>query len=216
MYLNWEKYRGKSCRLKGWDYSTDGVYFITICTKDRQCYFGNVYNYKMNLSVIGLLVEYFWRLIPVYFPSVYLEEFIVMPNHIHGLLVIKKNNVVTSINLKTLDKREEEHKIQKGGVTGEKNPMLNSYSISRVLNWYKGRCTYEIRLMQQEVYFEWQKKFYDQIIFDQIIFKKKVNYIRENPLKWEFDCNNPKNIDLEDDLSQTIQGLCNVKKNFKL
>lgn len=87
MSLYKNKYRIESSRLKKWDYSAPGHYFITICTKDRKCLFGNVTRGKMILSEMGKIAEQYWREIPDHFNHVKLDEFVVMPNHIHGIII---------------------------------------------------------------------------------------------------------------------------------
>ena len=87
------KYRIDSCRLKNWDYGNNGAYFITICTKNRAHFFGNIFNKKMYLNKIGYIAARFWLEIPKHFPFVELGNYVVMPNHIHGILIINKNNV---------------------------------------------------------------------------------------------------------------------------
>ena len=88
------KYRIRSTRLQNWDYSSNGNYFITICTKNRHHYFGKIIDGKMQLSDIGIIAERYWNEIPNHFSCVILDEFIIMPNHIHGILVIEKNNAI--------------------------------------------------------------------------------------------------------------------------
>ena len=82
------KYRIKSTRLSGWDYSVDGYYFVTICTKDCVEYFGEIKNEIMGLFNIGCIATKYWNEIPDHFNNVKLDEFIIMPNHVHGILVI--------------------------------------------------------------------------------------------------------------------------------
>ena len=89
-YLN--KYRISSTRLSTWDYSCNGAYFITICTVNRQHYFGEIINAEMHLSEIGELANQFWLAIPDHSPFVLLDAFVVMPNHMHGIIVIDKPN----------------------------------------------------------------------------------------------------------------------------
>ena len=86
------KYRIETTRLKNWDYGWNGAYFITICTKNRIHYFGEIKNQKMQLSGIGKMAEKYWHEIPAHFPFVKLDAFIVMPNHIHGIIIIDKTN----------------------------------------------------------------------------------------------------------------------------
>jgi REP element-mobilizing transposase RayT len=85
-----EKFRGKyriaSTRLTSWDYSNYGYYFVTICTKNFVCYFGKVKNGKVHLSIIGEIAHEYWLQIPAHFDFVKLGEFIIMPNHLHGIL----------------------------------------------------------------------------------------------------------------------------------
>lgn len=87
------KYRIPSARAAWWDYSRNGVYFITICTRDREHFLGECVDGKMTLSTVGAIVQGFWYEIPKHFPFVWLGEFVVMPNHIHGILVLDKTDM---------------------------------------------------------------------------------------------------------------------------
>jgi REP element-mobilizing transposase RayT len=84
------KYRIPSARLQNWDYGWNAAYFITICTQNRECYSGKIIGEKMFLSEIGTVVQQYWNEIPTHFPFVELGEFVVMPNHVHGIIVINK------------------------------------------------------------------------------------------------------------------------------
>ena len=86
------KYRIPSARLQNWDYGWNAAYFVTICTQDRKHYFGEIINGKMRLSKIGESAEKCWIEIPKHFPFVKLDEFVLMPNHIHGIIEIAKLN----------------------------------------------------------------------------------------------------------------------------
>jgi REP element-mobilizing transposase RayT len=85
------KYRIESSRLKDYDYSKPGGYFITTVTKNRKCYFGNVINDKMVLNEFGNIVNNYWKEIPKHFPYVAIDEYSVMPNHVHGILILDDN-----------------------------------------------------------------------------------------------------------------------------
>ncbi len=89
------KYRIPSARLANWDYANDGAYFITICTANRQHFFGECIDGKMKLTTAGIIVQGLWYDIPNHSPTVELGEFVVMPNHIHGILILDKSNVET-------------------------------------------------------------------------------------------------------------------------
>ncbi len=96
------KYRIESARLKNWDYSSNGAYYITICVKDRECVFGNTSNGKIILSDIGKTAENCWCEIPRHFPFVNLDEYVIMPNHIHGIIIIEKP-MICNVSIKPVD-----------------------------------------------------------------------------------------------------------------
>ena len=85
-----DKYRIPSARLPNWDYGWNAMYFVTICTVHRECYFGNITDGKMGLSEIGEIAHRYWHEIPNHFPFVELGEFVIMPNHVHGIIIIDK------------------------------------------------------------------------------------------------------------------------------
>ena len=178
------KYRIQSARLQNWDYGSNGAYFITICTQNREHFFGdivvnnssNTIVKSMQLNEIGLLAEKYWMEIPKQFPYVELGNFVVMPNHTHGILII---NHRSAIGLMDIPKTEI-----KGGFARTKNPMIND-NISRILRWYKGRCSFEIRKIHAD--FNWQSRFHDHIIRNSKSFETIQNYIVNNPKNWEKD-----------------------------
>jgi putative transposase len=189
------KYRVPSARLKNWDYGTNGAYFITICTKEMKYFFGKVVDKEMDLNAVGALAEKYWIEIEKQFPYVELGNFQIMPNHMHGILIIDKSvgSVETRFIASNLDDEitddtrfiapvQPEKTI--GGFAGENNPML-AENISRIIRWYKGRCTFEMRKVNQN--FEWHSRFHDHIIRNSESFEKIQNYIEGNPLKWEED-----------------------------
>lgn len=85
------KYRIKSTRLQNWDYGGNGLYYVTICTHDRIHFFGEILNGEMQLSQIGEMAHKYWHEIPSHFPFVKLDAFVVMPDHIHGIIIIDKS-----------------------------------------------------------------------------------------------------------------------------
>ena len=121
----------KHIRLKGWSYSSEGTYFITICCKDRHHYFGSVNNDQMVKSEIGMISSNFWSAIPDHFPHVKLGDFIVMPNHIHGILMLDYS-LVESRNGVILHTTPQDRN-QKTNQFGR--PVRNSVSV--IINQYK-------------------------------------------------------------------------------
>jgi hypothetical protein len=95
------KYRIPSARAQWWDYSANAAYFVTICTANKEHFFGEIANGEMQLSETGKMAHDFWSEIPNHFPFVILGEFVVMPNHVHGIVIIDKpiitdNPIVTA------------------------------------------------------------------------------------------------------------------------
>ncbi|WP_417430670.1 transposase [Halpernia sp.] len=176
------KYRISSARLQSWDYSANGAYFITICTANRENYFGKILNGEMYHNESGLIAKKLWLEIPEHFPFIELGNFIIMPNHTHGILIINNPFVETRFIASLNNNDEPPHKI--GGITGNKNPMLHQ-NISTIIRWYKGRCKFEINKISKG--FDWQSRFHDHIIKNSKSFENIQNYIENNPANWDDD-----------------------------
>lgn len=181
------KYRIESARLRDWDYGWNGSYFLTICTRNRQYFFGDVIHGEMKLSAIGELANKHMIEIPDPYGYAKLDEFIVMPNHVHVILVIDKpadgncGVVADGICRDVINRASTNTAVRQGGVTGDKNPMLHD-NISHLINWYKGRVTFESHKIDLD--FGWQDRFYDHIIRNESEYQRIRNYIKDNPLKW--------------------------------
>ncbi len=194
------KYRIPSARLRNWDYASNGAYFITICTKNREHYFGEIPETEMLLNEMGKLAEQYWMEIPKHFPFVELGNFVIMPNHVHGILMIDKPDDHPILRTTPVETRliaslpVEQPAIQTGGITGNKNPMFHD-SISRIIRWYKGRCTFEIHQIHAD--FEWQARFHDHIIRNAESFERIHNYIASNPANWNTDKFNIKKMNIQ-------------------
>jgi putative transposase len=175
--------------MPGWDYGRNGIYYITICTSGRKCYFGDIVDKMVRLSNSGMLADRYWLEIPDYFHYVKPDQYIIMPNHIHGILEIYKYKRDAIHRVSTVDNHQDRNK-EKGGITGTNNPMLYD-NLSRVIRWYKGRVTHEIRKYRKDFY--WQSGFYDSIIRDANALKNIRIYIKNNPGNWTRDDINPEN-----------------------
>ena len=180
------KYRVDSTRLPAWNYATNGGYFITICTEGKKCFFGEVVGGEMQLSPIGKVAQKLWCEIPQHFPNCHIDVFCIMPNHIHGILLIKQiQNLEEDAQNLEEDAMNRVSTRRRGGVTGVFNPMLSKNSISKIVRWYKGRCKFEINQIYQG--FGWQERFYDEIIRNEFALDKIQQYIINNPINWEGD-----------------------------
>lgn len=184
------KYRIASARLQNWDYGSNGSYFITICTQNREHFFGDIADGIMHLNEIGRLAEKFWLEIPDHFPFIELGNFVVMPNHTHGILIINKGVKKDIMDTRLIaypqyhSTENQNPTKQPGGFAGNKNPMFHE-NISRIIRWYKGRCSFEIRKIHAD--FAWQSLFHDHIIRDAQSFERIQTYIENNPKNWGKD-----------------------------
>lgn len=181
------KYRIESVRLPGYDYGRNGAYFITICTANRQCFFGDITEGQMMLNPMGQWADQLWTHIPDQFPFVKLGRHIVMPNHVHGILIIDKPGTGIgrdAINRVSTSRNNEPFPQKNGGFAGDKNPMFHQ-NVARIIRWYKGRCTYEIRKIHAD--FAWQSRYHDHIIRNERSYQNISNYIIQNPRNWATD-----------------------------
>jgi len=175
------KYRITSVRAQWWDYGWNGAYFITICTQNREHFFGEIINKVMQLSAMGQIAHSRWYEIPSHFPSVELGDFVVMLNHIHGILILDKPHNSDADANDTVETRLIASLQGPGGFAGNKNPMFHN-NISRIIRWYKGRCSFEIRKIHAD--FAWQPRFYDHVIRNYTAYQRISNYIVNNPINW--------------------------------
>ena len=156
------KYRIPSARLDCWDYGADAIYFVTICTNDRAHSFGEIQYDTMQLNAAGMIAQQCWLDIPKHFPYVILDDHVVMPNHVHGILTIDNK----------LEMRDDDRKWKPG-------------TLGVIINQYKRIVTINARKTDPD--FEWQTRFHDHIIRNQQSFQSIQEYIQENPLRWVDD-----------------------------
>ncbi|MBO1048762.1 MAG: transposase [Dolichospermum sp. DEX182a] len=182
MSYNPQIHHRRSIRLKDYDYTQEGAYFITICTKNKQCIFGDIKQGEMQLNLLGTIARDYWQEIPQHFPHIKLDIFVIMPNHIHGILwIIEK--------IKTTNQQRNFGEMILG-------------SIPCVIRSYKSAVTKKINQIchQKGISSVWQKNFYEHIHQDEKSLEIIRNYIINNPLNWENDPDNLGEIYYEDTL----------------
>ena len=163
----------KSIRLKHYDYSQEGYYYVTICTKNMERWFGDVVNGKMKLSAVGEIVKKCWMEIPQHFDNAFLDVFVVMPNHFHGIVVIEN----------------ERNAPCRGGVTP---PLLQRRTLGQIIAYFKYHSTRIINQIRNTPGIPlWHRNYYEHIIRNEKELYYKRKYIMNNPIKWEIDGNNP-------------------------
>ncbi|MCF7836435.1 transposase [Candidatus Gracilibacteria bacterium] len=170
----------KRTRLAFFDYATGGAYFVTICTENREHFFGEIHDDKMILNDCGKIVVKCWQEIPTHFPDTKLDEFVVMPNHIHGIVRIGNsiNGVENAVNLENADVGN-----------GHARSSSKKSNLSAILGSFKSAASKEIH-QKIRMDFAWQKSFHDHIIRDDEELNLIREYISSNPENWAKDKNN--------------------------
>jgi len=182
------KYKLKSSRLQNWDYSTPGIYFITICTLNKNNFFGKIINNQIELSKMGNIVKS--ELLKTFEirKNIRLHQYIIMPNHVHLLIEIKIQNIQFN---KCRDVARYVSTYNQSHVSTEENNKVFSKispkpnSISSIIRSFKSAVTHQIN--PKTIFFAWQPRYHDIIIKDKQEFIKIKNYIINNPAYWQKD-----------------------------
>ena len=161
----------RSIRLEGYDYSQEGMYFVTICTVNKNCIFGNITDGEMVLNEMGTIVYNEWLQTPVIRKSIDLDVFVVMPNHIHGIIILRSGVCNEGV--------------YKEGVC---NTPLQSPTIGSIVRGYKSSVTGKINALNKtRGVVVWQKNYWEHIIRDLQTYTTISEYIINNPINWSTD-----------------------------
>jgi putative transposase len=179
MTYNSSVHHRKSIRLNRYDYSRNGLYFITICTHDRECFFGEIINQKMILNDAGKIADECWVKIPEHFPNAVLHEHVVMPNHVHGIIELVNDNTTRMVGVQDF---EPLHPLQRQN----KYQKIIPRSIGSIIRGYKIGVTRFFR-DNTDVHIVWQRNFYEHIIRNEQSYFKISEYISDNPARWKDD-----------------------------
>ncbi len=201
MGYNPKKHHRKSIRLEGYDYSSTGAYFITICVKNRECLLGEIRNRKMILNDFGKIIAYHWKNIPTHFKNAKLDEFVIMPNHFHGILwlVGGKDTATYSEGAKHSFKNPENKStiIERNASplhtakTPDRPNGTKPGSISAIIQNFSSVTTRKInRIRKTPGEKLWQRNYYDRIIRNENELFNIRRYILNNVLKWDLDSAN--------------------------
>jgi REP element-mobilizing transposase RayT len=199
-----DRHHRQSIRLKGYDYSQNGAYFVTICTKERVCFFGNIVNNDIGNTLcipteMGKIAQECWYDIPNHYPSVLLDAFILMPNHIHGILFLgqkgeigghDRNGGVQNRNEGVQDIEPlRVNKFQKI-IPGSIGAIIRGYKIG-VTKWARNHpvgAQYFVPPLQKVPPLQiWQRNYYEHIIRDEKSCNNIRKYIANNPMNWKKD-----------------------------
>ncbi|WP_330204481.1 transposase [Cyanobacterium sp. DS4] len=192
MKYNPDIHKRQSIRLKGYDYSQSGFYFITICCYERQCLFGEIINHQIILNNFGELVKEEWLKSAEIRREIELDEFVIMPNHFHGIVIIDQQ----------INKNIENH--QNVGANG-RSPLqtiqssqqrisMKPKSLSSLISSFKSATTKRINIIRNTPKNPvWQRNYYEHIIRNDQSLEKIREYIQNNSLSWENDQLHPNN-----------------------
>ena len=172
--MNNQHHNRRSIRLKGYDYSQAGVYFVTICTQNRQCLFGDIVDGAMVLNNVGRIVENEWVKTERFRQNIKCDRFVVMPNHFHGIVEIT----------------ESRRGVLQYTPTTMQSP---SQTIGAIVRGFKSAVTKQINMIRQTPGTKlWQRNYYEHIIRNKNDYNRIYEYIENNPLKWALDSLHPK------------------------
>ena len=184
-----DRYRIPSARAAWHDY-LGGAYFVTICTRDREFYFGKIKDEQMHLSEIGKYAEEQFRDVSLNYPYAEIPSFVIMPNHIHAIVIIDDRYLSQHdacrdaiYRVSELEMPMESNK-KRGGITGHNNPMLYR-SLGTVIRGLKARVTHYAN--EKSLDFAWQSRFHDRIIRDQRDMNETALYVEDNVVQWPED-----------------------------
>lgn len=173
----YEGHRRRPLRLRGYDYTRPGAYFVTVCAHRRTCLFGRIVDGAMHPNAFGMIVEACWRALPElpeYYPHVGPDAFVVMPNHVHGILVLA-------------------HDAVNGRSTGT---ALSRHGLSEIVRAFKTFSSRRINdLRHGRGVPVWQRGFYEHVIRNETSLREIERYIETNPLRWNLDRENPQNVE---------------------
>ena len=177
-----------SLRLEEYDYSFVGAYFVTICTWGRKCLFGEIADSIMGLNETGQIVQSNWEDLPNRFPSIEIDEFVVMPNHIHGIIVISgAHGSIHKMSVRAIHESLVEKSTAYDNKTKRRNMLL-----PKVIGYFKMNTAKKINQLRNTPGIPvWQRNYYDHIIRNERSLTAIQQYIQNNPAMWPQDLDNP-------------------------
>jgi len=177
MTLYKDKYRIESARLQNWDYSTPSYYFVTLCTYNRANFFGDIVNGELRHSPAGEIVAEEWIKTESIRPNIKMDAWVVMPNHVHSIIIITHRLVETA---------------RRAVSTCDISPKsrLKPNTLGSIVGQIKIQCTKRIRAAGIPE-FDWQERFWDTILWDEKTLANVQLYIQNNPAQWDQDREKP-------------------------
>ncbi|WP_111611071.1 transposase [Algoriphagus yeomjeoni] len=182
----------KSIRLKGYDYSQAGLYFITICCQHRACLFGDVVDGKMILNAAGTMINTEWLKLPERFKNIELHEYVIMPNHFHGILEIVAATVGATLVVALNETVAQNYGITQNQI-GQPQGIAPTKTIGDMMDAFKSITTVEyirgVKTLNWQPFVGklWQRNYWEHIIRNEQSYQRISKYIINNPSKWSDD-----------------------------
>jgi REP element-mobilizing transposase RayT len=173
----------RSIRLSEYDYRSEGAYFVTICSYDRACLFGDIVKDAMVLNHWGEIVRSCWTAIPSHFPNIELDSFLIMPNHVHGIIVITEAG--SPAEMASLVGAQH-------AAPSPKQPAVQPGSLGAIIRSFKSATTQILNKQRGTPGAKlWQRNYFEKIIRDQSMLDATRLYLETNPAGWSHDEENP-------------------------
>ncbi len=212
-----DRHHRSSVRLKGYDYAQAGAYFVTICAQDRACVFGSMVGNGMQVNDAGHMVVAVWDSLPTRFPGIDLDAFVVMPNHIHGIIVItdgaQSRAVATDNGNPVGAPLVGAHAYTTNApATGATARVAPTTTLGAVVGAYKSLTTVEFVRGVKSLGWSpfpgklWQRNYYEHIIRDEEALDRIRQYIADNPARWMEDPENPVRLPTESSVGAPLVG----------
>ena len=178
----------RSIRLQSYDYSQPGAYFVTICTREKECLLGQIQHGQVVLSGAGEIARAVWSKLPGRFPLVSLDEYVVMPNHVHGIFLVGAQFIAPVSSVASDSKEDMTDRV---------------YTLGEIVRTYKATVTRLVRTRYDvntdkggmnpapTAWFGWQRNYYERVIRNESELSQVRQYIVDNPAKWDMDEENP-------------------------
>jgi REP-associated tyrosine transposase len=192
MTYNREIHHRRSIRLKDHDYSSSGAYFVTICTAQRECLLGSIMEEEVHLSGAGSIAVACWNEIASHFSHVALDAFVAMPNHVHGILVIKADVGARSPRPGAFASEAPGTGPSPPAPPGAETAPLQVPGLGRMIAYFKYQSAKQINVTRGTPGAPvWQRNYYDHVLRNETDLNATRQYIADNPARWADDPDNP-------------------------
>ncbi len=175
----------RSVRLAGYDYGCEGTYFITICIHNRECLLGDIADGAMHLNEYGRIADAIWKQTPVLRPNVGLDAYVIMPNHVHGIVLITNDGRRSATHTSVPSSPDTSRGSNVWPLTSP------SQTLGSIVRGFKSAVSSRITALRNDTSPIWQRNYHEHIIRNDADLDRIRSYIANNPLRWAEDENNP-------------------------